>query len=108
MGPTRLSVDVHCTQPNWALLQPKSFYPNYRLYLNNELMAERTWAFGNDQFISEEIHAVLEPELTYIIAIHPMLKMPNQAKFIIDQFKTPDREHVILTSDDLSITFKVR
>ncbi len=108
MSTIRLSIEIHCSQPNWAKLQPETVCPCYRLYLNNELITERSWQFGDNYFINEEIYANLEIDNTYKLTLEPLIKIPGLAKFHVSNFNCFEREHVILTSDDLSITFKLR
>lgn len=106
MNLVKLSVEIHCNQPNWAKMQPID--PSYRLYLNNDLVTERTWKFGESCFINEEIYANLEIENSYQLRLEPLIKIPGLAKFHVSNFNCFEKEHVILTSDDLSITFKLR
>lgn len=108
MALVQIFAEVHCTQPSWALLDLRFDRPKYRLYVNEELLVERSWNFGNDQLVDEEIYAKLELKKEYVIRVEPVVKPPVQAKFIISNFRTPDQEHVIVTSDDLSVTFKLQ
>jgi hypothetical protein len=104
----QIFAEVHCTQPSWVLVDLRFPRPKYRLYLCDELLSERTWTYGNDHIVDEEIYANLELRKEYIIRIEPVVKPPVQAKFIISNFRTPDQEHAIVTSDDLSVTFKLQ
>lgn len=106
MNLVKLSVEIHCNQPNWAKMQPID--PSYRLYLNNDLVTERTWKFGESCFINEEMYANLTHEQPCVIELEPLIKIPGFAEFYMTNFNTADIEHVILSSDDLSITFKLR
>ena len=48
---TRIKVEVHCLQPRWADVEKCS----YRLYLNDELMTERTWVWDINTWIEEQM-----------------------------------------------------
>ncbi len=108
MNLVKLSVEIHCNQPNWAKVQPESFCPCYRLYLNNELIAERSWKYGDSYFINEEIYANLTVEETNKLILEPLIKIPGLADFYLTNFSSFEREHVILSNDDLHVSFKVR
>ena len=108
MDPIKLSVEIHCSQPSWAKMQPVTLQPSYRLYLNNELIAERSWRYGDDYLISEEIYARLEYEKDYELKLEPLLKIATQANFLLANFNVLDRESIIITNDDLHVSFKLR
>lgn len=44
----KLKFDLHC---DW-----KKTPPNYRIYVNHELFAERTYIWGGTQFLQETMH----------------------------------------------------
>ena len=49
----RVLADVHCS---WEGLDPI-----YRVYVNDELFAERTWRYGNDVYLEEMLQIEAEP-----------------------------------------------
>lgn len=108
MSAVKILVDVQCTQPSWACKNPESFHPSYRLYLNKDLVCERSWIFGNDNLIIEEIYVFLIPDIQYKLELEPVIKIPGQANFVMTNFVSPEREHVILSNDDLHVSFKIR
>lgn len=48
---TRISIEVHPLQPSWI----REETPVYRLYVNDELITERTWIWNNKTFIEENL-----------------------------------------------------
>ena len=108
MKPVKLSVEIHCSQPNWAKLQPEISFPSYRLYLNSDLITERSWKHGDSYFITEEIYANLETEKIIELKLEPLIKIPGLANFYMSNFSSFEKEHVILSSDDLHVSFKLR
>ena len=54
--------------------------PIYRLYVNNELFTERTWAWPDDHYLREEIQIEAEPGE---YRIHYELVPPNLAELLI-------------------------
>jgi len=108
MDVIKIEVEVQCTRPTWALENQHSIrHPFYRIYLAENLLTERSWLYGNDHIIDEELYANLKLNEPYVIRIEPVLKIPGQARFIISNFRTPEKNHEIITSDDLSVTFKI-
>jgi len=73
MAVYQLIVEVHCQLPDW-LLDPATAEttfpdstcgstPMYRLYINDEMLIDRSWIWGNNKFIRENL-VVEMPELT--------------------------------------------
>jgi hypothetical protein len=47
MSETSITVEVHALQPRWIYIEQ----PKYRLYVNNDLITERTWIWDLNTFI---------------------------------------------------------
>jgi hypothetical protein len=52
----RVLCDVYC---DWAGFEP----PTYRVYVNDELFAERTWIWDNDYYLEELLQIEASPGL---------------------------------------------
>ena len=107
MGATKILVKISCDHPSWVENYPKLLPSIYRLYINNDLLTERTWRYGNHNALHEEIYAKLKFDDVYTLRIEPVVKNPAQAKFTISDFNTPHRSTVVTDCTNLSITFKL-
>ena len=85
MATYKIHVNVHCSRPEWVF-QPRNkdfLNTSYRLYLNNELMIERSWVWGDSNFIKEEILVDLPPGTICNLKLEPVIKNIAQAKFAL-------------------------
>jgi len=57
-----LTIDIHRIQPPWVSADLLLNKNAYRLYVNDELLTERTWSFGDDLYVKE--HIVLDSDNT--------------------------------------------
>lgn len=81
-----LSVTIDANVTAWSLdLIDRQVIPTpyYRLYINDELLTERTWIWGQSTVIEEDVNAQLELNKQYIIRVEPILTDKAQAKFTI-------------------------
>lgn len=94
MYPQLLSVDVHCTIPSWVTHHPDPAYRRtiYRVYVDGELFTERTWIYGNNIYLEEQLYASLDSNVVHKLEIVPVLKNVSQAKFSITNFKINNSE----------------
>ena len=65
MRTAKLSVEVHCLQPRWVA-DEKS---NYRLYVDNELLTERTWIWDRDTYIQETLIVDVSKSETHTVSL---------------------------------------
>ena len=114
MKDVNLNLDVICTRPNWVFV---NFYkdfevfqnPIYRLYVNSDLITERTWIYDNSiKSIHENVWIRLPEGPTHSVRLEPVMKMPSQAKFLLFN---PQSSTVSLKNkqrlNDLEFTFTV-
>lgn len=71
----RVLADVNC---EWEGLSP-----NYRVYVNDELFAERTWIW-TDMYLEENLQIEAEPGE---YAIRYELVSPHLAQLLVDNFR---------------------
>jgi hypothetical protein len=107
MDPIKILVKICCDHPSWVENYPKLLPSIYRLYINNDLLTERTWRYGNHNALHEEIYANLKPDNEYTLRVEPVVKNPAQAKFKVSDFATPQQATIVTDSTNLSITFKL-
>lgn len=81
-----LTVDVHCIRPDWVFYPANKEYltPTYRIYINGDLLTERTWVWENNFIVREEIWIHAIQHRLYTITLESVLNNPAQATFILD------------------------
>ena len=73
MTETSIVVQVHALQPNWIAHEQ----PKYRIYVNDDMITERTWAWDINTYIEETLYVGLDYGVTHTIRVeliksHPM------------------------------------
>lgn len=89
MEPINLLVEVHCYIPDWVTLDYNQKFRNsiYRIYLDNDLLTERSWIWDYSRiYILEDIWIYTERNKDYTLKLEPVLKNPAQAKFRLANF----------------------
>ena len=102
-----LTVDVHCTRPAWALVSQNGIYKDsiYRIYVNGDLLTERTWAWDNNFIVREEIWIYCNQHELYTIKLEPILVNPAQATFLLDNLLvTHPHQQDTINQNTLSFT----
>jgi hypothetical protein len=109
---TNINIEVHCARPNWVFLSfpiVKQFdISYYRLYIDSDLLTERTWIWDNNTFIKEDIWINTEPNIEHIIKIEPIVKNPAQAQFELLNFKVVNKNYQLNRLDINQISFKIQ
>lgn len=106
MNAVNILIDINCQRPNWVFadITKRFLTPIYRVYINNNLLTERTWLWDNTTFIQENIWIYAEPASSHTLTIVPILKNPAQAVFSLGNFTV----NSLFTSEqinDLTISF---
>ena len=65
MSDVNLTVEVHCLQPRWIEHEKAK----YRIYVNDDLIIERTWIWDQDTVIEENITVDVTPEITHTVRV---------------------------------------
>ena len=106
MNAVNILVDVHCIQPAWAIHSKNTDYVSkYRVYIDNDLLTERTWAWSNKTYIQENIWIYAEKDSSYILTLKPVLKNPAQAVFSVSSFTIVNTSFTSEQINDLTISF---
>lgn len=112
MHEINLAVEIHCQLSIWAkfyIENPKySGYvdPIYRIYLNQDLITERTWIWDNNIFLDENIWFYGEHNTNYILRLESLLFADNQAAFRLNNLRVLNHDQITDTIDTTSISFK--
>ena len=88
--------------PNSQLL-----IPIYRIYINNDLITERSWLWDDEKLIREDIWAELDTAAVHKIKLQPILKLAGMAKFKVDNLVVDNKPAVIQDFNDLEVSFTI-
>lgn len=79
----------------------------YRIYVNNDLITERDWNWDNNTFLNENIWVTNDSNETYIVSLIPLVYIPQQAVFKLNNLRVFTDTVEIKKINDLSISFKI-
>lgn len=65
MSETQITVQVHPLQPGWIEHEK----PRYRLYVNDDLITERTWIWDMQTYVEENIRVEVLPGINHLIRL---------------------------------------
>jgi hypothetical protein len=83
MKETALTFEVHCLQPRWIEHEKA----RYRIYVNDDLITERTWIWDMDTVIEESMQVKVTPNLTHNIRLeHVKFNRGDLAQFGLRNF----------------------
>jgi hypothetical protein len=69
MSETRIIVQVHALQPGWIELQKSK----YRIYVDDDLMTERTWIWDLQTYIEETLWAELAGGISHTVRLETIM-----------------------------------
>lgn len=109
MPAVNILIDIHCVRPSWALEYHKEqlLPPIYRVYVNEDLITERSWLWDDGKLIREEIWVELDTSTVHKIKLQPVLKVAGMAKFKIDNLVVDNKPAVIQDFNDLEVSFTI-
>ena len=114
MSEINLAFEVYCWRPGWAIVHRANIvdryqYSNvrYRIYINNDLITERSWVWNNNIFLNENIW-IDNNNTDYNLKVEPITNYPNQAKFNIENFKVINSQADSTKINDLQVNFTLR
>jgi hypothetical protein len=65
MSETTITVEIHALQPTWISVES----PKYRLYVNDDLITERTWLWDTYTYIEEKIIVEVPKGINHTIRV---------------------------------------
>ena len=109
MAAVNILIDIHCSRPSWALQNHKDQLPPpiYRVYVNDDLITERSWLWDDEKLIREDIWAELDIAAVHKIKLQPILKLAGMAKFKIDNLVVDNKPGTIRDFNDLEVSFTI-
>ncbi len=105
---TNITVEVHCQQPPWAINHWEDQYRDsrYRIYVDNDLITERTWIWDNSTLIQENLWVNVDQTATHTLKLESVTYIPEQAKFSLGLLSANNNNLVIVSTNTAEITFK--
>jgi hypothetical protein len=110
MSDVNLKFEVHCFRPPWARLNVNLKYVDskYRIYINNDLIVERSWVWNNNIFLKEDVWITTDQDREYMLELEPVVFIPEQAVFTINDFNIVNARADSTKINDLQVNFTLR
>lgn len=103
MSPVNIKIQIHCLCPQYVASEKNI----YRLYVNNDMLTERSWIWGTDTFITEDIWVNIDLKNINTIRFEPILNpVRSTATFALHDLRIND----VLTAyqcNDFELSFKL-
>ena len=100
MSEVNLTVEIHCLKPSWVNYENN----RYRLYVNDDLITERTWIWGSDTCIDENFYVDLIPGNFNSMRLETVPQANSVVEFEMRNFRINSFSRPVAKSE---ITFKV-
>jgi len=110
MPNANLKFEVHCQRPPWARLNVDRKYVDskYRIYVNNNLIVERSWVWDNNIFLEEDCWISADQDQEYMLELEPVVYISEQANFTIGNFAVTNIQADSTKINDLQVNFILR
>jgi hypothetical protein len=105
MNAVNILVDVHGTRSS-RLILTNDQNTLYRLYINDDLLTERSWIWKNTSYIKENIWVF--PAATNILTIEPVLQNTDQSIFKLNNFTVVDQPFISEQINGHTISFTLQ
>ena len=98
MTDTNINFQVFCVRPGWAItnFDPKYTDVRYRIYVDNDLITERTWIWNNDTALHENIYVQFDNNINHKLKLQPVVYREDQAVFKIHQPRSENARFTIV------------
>lgn len=104
MSQVNLKVQVHCLKPSWVNFEKN----RYRLYVNEDMLTERSWIWDINTFIDENIWVELESNKEHLIKIIPILDPTTSlAKFALKNLRINEELYIFENQEQLELSFRL-
>jgi hypothetical protein len=81
---TSITVQVHALQPRWIDLEQ----PRYRIYVNDDLITERTWIWDLQIYVEESMCVDILPGVSHTVRLEVIKTKPmDLAQFGLQNLK---------------------
>ena len=105
-----LIFEVHCRRPPWGIINSDAKFNDsrYRIYIDNNLITERSWVWDNNIFLCENMWIHGENNKKYTVKLEPVVCIPEQAKFRINNLKILNSNADINMIDEQQVNFTLQ
>lgn len=105
-----LTFEIHCQRPPWVIKNPLGNFTDsrYRVYVDDDLITERSWLWDNNIFLKENIWINTSIQTQHILRIKPVVCISEQAMFTVNNLKIVNVQADINKIDDLQVNFTLR
>jgi hypothetical protein len=100
MDAVNITVEVHCLKPTWVNYETNK----YRIYINDNLLTERSWIWPLTTYISEDIWVTIPTNNCFTVRIDPVIDTGSVAKFAIRNLKLIKVPYTSNQFDDLLVS----
>jgi len=101
-----LTVEVHFEKPTGF-----QYDSIYRIYVNAELLVERSWIWNSQTFLKENICIEIDANIMHTVSLESFLSIPhNPIKlpgFKLENLQSNNEKISIVNFEPQSITFKI-
>lgn len=106
---THVIVEIHCVRPVWAELHQNEKYRDsrYRLYVDSDLITERTWIWNNSTFLQENLWVNVDRSIIHTLKLEAVTYLPEQAQFSLQSMALAKGVLTTLSTTPTEISFKV-
>jgi hypothetical protein len=104
MSQVNLKVQVHCLRPSWVDFENNK----YRLYVDNDMITERSWIWNTKTLLDENIWVELELDTEHLIKIVPVLDPINSfVKFTLKNLRINNNLYYNENEEQLELLFRL-
>ena len=104
MSQVNLKVQVHCLRPSWVDFENNK----YRLYVDNDMITERSWVWNTKTLLDENIWVKLELDTEHSIKIVPVLDPINSfVKFTLKNLRINNNLYYTENEEQLELSFRL-
>lgn len=104
MTAVNLTVEIHCLKPSWVNYENNK----YRIYVNDDLLTERTWIWELNTLINENIWVDIPLYSTNTVRLELILQDKSVAKFALGNLQVIDVPFTSEQINDLTISFTLQ
>lgn len=104
-----LQFEVHCNRPQWSYDSGAKNYtiPAYRLYCQDELLVERAWVWGENNFIFENVWLKIERRKIYTLKLEQVAFDKEAVQFYFKNVTCSDAQLFVHRDESSSISFVI-
>ncbi len=101
MNAVNLTVEVHCLKPSWVNHENNK----YRIYVNDDLLTERTWIWELNTLINENIWVIIPATGANTVRLEQIIQDKSVAQFALRNLQVADIPFTSEQINDLTISF---